>query len=401
MKTPIKFHGGLTLEEFYLEWMGYIGGRELGTDQRHIFGEYGKAGRDKPEIPSVRRFTSNPNDILAFVRHCETTHDKNRKCRPVWISAQPFREYGKPFGIEKLFFDFDDDTLHCPNCDTHWKKDGLDHKLCPTCKVECGIKPRLDVVGREVKRFIYSIKDEVLPLIVETYKGYHVYLFLRQVFVVKPQNIEFAKKVYDKLQHMYIREWFQFMDMRIVGDISRLARVPITKHEATGKPCLIVNENLKQVKVRHIEYFRIYGVPDSKVKKAVELVKKDIYEEALKKRKAAKNASKDFTGNGFGKVFHGTIRPCFQDKIDKGQMCHGQRLALLVEAYFSGIKTEEGLVDVFRNFVDFDEKKTRYYCKYFLKHSPEKYPPYRCKTIQQKHWCIENRCPIWVRKFKK
>jgi len=190
---PLKFHGELTLEKFYLEWMGYIGGREFGTDQRHTFGEYGKAGRDKPEISSVRRFTQNPNDILDFVRYCETTHDKGRKCRPCWISAQPFRAYGKPFGIEKLFYDFDDDTLLCPECDMRWKKDALDHKLCPTCKlhkveVECIIKPRLDVVGREVKRFVKSIKNEVFPLIVETYKGYHVYLFLRQVFEVKPQN---------------------------------------------------------------------------------------------------------------------------------------------------------------------------------------------------------------------
>lgn len=396
---PLKFHGGLSLEKFYLEWMGYISGRELGTNTGHIFGEYGKGGRDKPEVPCVRRFTSNPNDILDFVRYCETTHEKGDKCRPCWISAQPFRKYGKPFGIEKLFFDFDDNTLLCPKCNVYYAKEGLDHKKCPTCGAECVVKPRLDIIGREVARFIYSIKDEVIPLIVQTYKGYHVYIFLRQVFEVQPKNLEFAKKVYGKLQHEYIREWFQFMDMRIVGDIARLARVPLTKHEKTGEACLIVNDKLKQTKVRNLEYYKIYGVPDSKVKKAVELVKKEIFEEALKKRKAAKDASKDFTGNGFGNTFHGTIRPCFQDKIDRGQMCHGQRLALLVEAYFSGIKTEDGLVDIFRNFVDFDEKKTRYYVRWFLKHKPDKYPPYRCKTIHQKGWCIEDKCPIFQRKL--
>lgn len=395
---PIKFHGGLSLEKFYLEWMGFIGGREFGTDIPHMHGEVGKRGPDKP---SVRRFTSNPNHILDFVRYCETTHKEGRKCRPCWISAQPFRGYGVQFGIEKLFFDFDDDTVICPKCNTRWKKDALDHKLCPTCKIECIIKPRLDVVGREVKRFVNSIKDEVLPLIVETYKGYHIYLFLRQIFEVKPQNLGFAKRVYDKLQHMYIRERYVFMDDRIIGDIARLARVPITKHEATGKACLIVDENLNQTKVRHIEYFKIYGVPDSKVKKAVELVKKDIYEETLKKRKAAKDGSKDFTGNGFGTAFNRAIRPCFQDKIDKGQMSHGQRLAFLVEAYFSGFRGEEALIELFRNFVDFDERKTRYYVKYFLAHNPDKYPPYRCKTIMQKNWCIEAKCPIWCRKFKK
>jgi len=397
---PLQFHGGLTLEKFYLEWMGYIGGREFGTDQRHTFGEYGKAGKDKPEISSVRRFTSNPNDILAFVRHCETTHDKDRECRPCWISAQPFREYGKPFGIEKLFYDFDDNTLLCPKCDMRYNKEGLDHKLCPVCGVECIIKPRLDVVGREVMRFVNSIDDGTFPLIVETYKGYHVYLFLRQIFEVKPSNLDFAKKVYNKLQRLYIENWFKFMDDRIIGDICRLARVPITKHEATGKPCLVVDKNLKQTKIRHLEYFKIYGVPDSKVRKAVELAKKEIYEEAKRKLESAKSASKDFNGNGFGTTFQGTIRPCFQEKINKGQMSHGQRLALLVEAYFSGIKTEDELVDIFRNFVDFNEKKTRYYVRYFLKHNPDKYPPYRCKTIHQKGWCIEDKCSIFSRKVK-
>jgi len=397
---PLKFHGGLSLEKFYIDWMGYIGGRELGTNISHDFGEYGKAGKNKPEIPSVRRFTSNPNDILKFVRFCETTHKKGEQCRPVWISAQPFRAYGVPFGIEKLFYDFDDDTLVCPNCNIRYQKSDLPpKKMCSKCDIKCAVQPRLDVVGMDVKRFVYSLKDEVLPLIVQTYKGYHVYLFLRQVFEVKIANLDFAKKVYNKLQYMYVKEHLQFMDTRIIGDTSRLARVPITKHEAVGTPCLVVDSNLKQTKVRELEYFRIYGVPDSKIKKAVEIVKREIYEEARKKAEQAKMASKDFNGNGFGNKFTGKIRPCFQEKMDKGVMTHDQRLAFLIEAYYSGYKTEDKLVDLFRGFADFDDEKTRYQVKYFMKRNPDKYPPYRCKTIHQKGWCIEDKCPLYRRKI--
>lgn len=392
----VHFHAGLDIEQFFLEWMGHVAGRELGTNTKHEFGSF-------PETPSHRKFTSNPKDILAFVRWCETTHEKGEYCRPCWISAQPTRRYGMPFGIEKLFFDFDDDSLKCPSCQAYWKKTELGKKkACPKCQVKCVSAPRLDVVGVEVKKFLRSLKGEVMPFVARTHKGYHVYLFLRQVFEFKPKNTEFAKRVYRKLQEMHITgEGNGFMDERIIGDLTRLARVPLTKHEKTGEPCVVVNESLEPTKVRHVEYFRIYGVPDSKVEKAVGLVQKEIFLEAQKKRKKAKTAGKDFTNGLASSNFTGIIRPCFAERLEKGFMTHDQRLALLNEAYFSGYRTEDQLVDLFRNMADFSDKITRYQVRYFLKRDPEKYPPYRCRTLTQKGWCIEKGCPIFMRRRRR
>ena len=124
-----KFHADLTMEKFWLDWFGPLA-RELGTNK----------------YPH-RNWTDNPNDLLKFIKMCAEEHEEGEHCRPCWISSQPMRYIstkrdrliGKACAIEKLFFDFDDDTKYCKKCDKYIKKDDFrpikDKKgsFCPKC----------------------------------------------------------------------------------------------------------------------------------------------------------------------------------------------------------------------------------------------------------------------------
>jgi len=90
----IEFHEDMTLEKFWSQWFGI--GRELGSNIAHSFGTHPHG------VPtSHRMFTSDFKTFLDFI---EWT--KNNKCA-CWCSTQPMREYGIPFGLEKIVYDFD------------------------------------------------------------------------------------------------------------------------------------------------------------------------------------------------------------------------------------------------------------------------------------------------------
>jgi len=379
----IKFHGDLTAEKFWLDWFGPLA-RELGTNK-------------SPH----RVWTDNPNDLIEHIKMCAKEHEEGEYCRPCWISSQPMRlikyknkERGEASAIEKLFFDFDDDTKYCSKCDIYIKKDELiKPSACPKCKTECIEKPRRDVVGNEVKEFIANITQQEM-LIVETRKGYHVYIFLRQIWQFEKKNFELAKKIYEELQNMYITKKYEFLDTHIIGDLNRFARVPLTAHEKTGAFCQIVDRNLQPTKIRNLEYFRTYGITSKTIENVINKILLRKFNQAQEEMEEIENVKHDIT-NGNNGNFEGKIRPCFQKRMDNGEMNHAQRLALLSEAYYSGYQTEDALVDIFRCFTDFKEEITHYQVQWFLNHNPEERKPYRCSTLMQKGWCIGNECSIW------
>jgi len=385
-RMNIEFHGEQTLENFWLEFFGLIG-RELGTNKR-----------------PRRRFTDNPTDVLSFIEECKNTHEEEDLCRPAWMTVFIFEAYGKPMGMDKLFFDFDDDSRYCPQCDKWYKKNDLIHlsripkkkgTFCTKHGCEVIVKPRKKIIGMEVRRFLNNVGGDIQPLIVETYKGYHVYLFLHKIYTFSEGNYEFVRNVYYELKKQFFgKEKYQFLDTSSDYDIMRFCRIPLTNHEKTGTPCLIVKRTtLEPDKIRNISYFQQFGIPSSSVEQAIRCVKDEIKRKVLEETKAvierAEEASADMqTTNGF----KGRIRPCFMKRLESGEMTHSMRLAFLIEAYFSGCRTEDEIVDLFRNMGDFNESITRYQVKYFLDKSPSVYPPYRCKTLAHKGWCLGKSC---------
>ncbi len=84
-------------------------------------------------------------------------------------------------------------------------------------------------------------------------------------------------------------------------------------------------------------------------------------------------------------------------------MVHQQRLALLIEAFYAGHKTQDGMVDFFRFLNDFKEGKTRKQVKWFFENKVDeeknrcKIKPYRCDTIREKGWCLFDECSIYLK----
>jgi hypothetical protein len=391
-----EYHGDLDKEKFLLSWFGLVSGKELGTN---------KSPR--------RNWTDNPQDFLDFVKMCASEHEEGEFCRPCWISCQPMRyikkeekygyvrKFGEACAIEKLFFDFDDDTKYCSKCKKYIKKSELTknkHKkgsFCPKCGTECFEKPRKEVVAKDVVRFIAGAKSicktfnfDPIPLVLGTRKGYHVYFFLCDVFKFEPSNFNFAKMLYEYMQKTLTAEDFEFMDGQVIGDINRLARTPLTPHEKSGVICDVLNGNLKPTKVRSLEFYKLYGIQLDFVKDAVSKVKKIEYEKMLERQKQLEEFEKEGIkdDNGF---FKGTIRPCFTVRMEKGEMCHDQRLAWLSEIYYAGYNTPEKMLELCREtFNDFIEKKSMDQIKDYFDHERYLFKPYRCSTIQGKGWCI-------------
>jgi len=367
----MRFHEKLNLEKFWIQWFGNYG-RELGSNVKHSFGIHPKGYEE-----AHRMFTESYNDYLLFVKWC---NENNHAC---WITSQPFRKYGMPFGFEKIVFDFD-----------YPLKDN--HKMT---------EKRKEKVSAEMIEFVNHLDCE--PLIVETYKGFHVDCFLRRIYEFNESNLEFSRDVFGTMaisiagienklfcqMNKEDRNRWKYLDWAVAQDIMRMARVPLTRHEKSGEICQVIDVDLKPTKIRSLSFYRGYGIREDKIRDAVETVKEYCAKELERKRRKIQSGANEFDENG--REYGSDIRPCFKAFLNAGEMKHQHRLAFLIEAYYKGYKEEDQLVDLCRGFKDFDEKKTRYYVRYFLNHNPSKYPPYRCKTIESYNWCIGNMCHIW------
>jgi len=192
----------------------------------------------------------------------------------------------------------------------------------------------------------------------------------------------------------------KYCDGATFGDIKRLGRIPLSIHQKSGEKCVIVNKNLKLDKLRSITFFRLYGLKLKDIKRATNLASHQLekQEEELAKRKELYASLPKFTGDF-------AIRPCFKEKMDAGEMEHPQRRALCVEAFRAGHKIQEAMIELFRCFNDWDGNKSNSKCVYQINYWFDetvvgdtcKVHPYRCETIQEKGWCIYEKCHLFRR----
>jgi hypothetical protein len=350
-------------EEFLLEFFG-LDGRILGNP---------------PYAGRKRYFTDNPNSIFECMKFAEANK------LPAFISVQPFEEYGIVKGIEKLFFDFD-----------YGKKSD---KLTPK-KIE-KLKAELDL---EVKMFVYTLQNrdpKLNPMIIKTNKGYHVYIYLDKVYEFSDKQ-EFVKEVYKTLVDIIKRYGhISFLDASTDEDLVRLCRIPFSVHQASGKKCMLLKLNSKREfeedKLRGLSYYRDKGLKYSDVINAVKETTQRLDKEERERESLKTQISTGQISQGGGE-----IRPCYLKSLQNKEMEHLKRLSLLGEAWYSGKKDSESLVQLFANMNDFNLEKTHYYVKYFLDGKNYlKYPPYKCETMRKLGWCLEsNECPIWRKNYE-
>lgn len=364
----------ISKEEFLLEFFGMFG-RELADPQQH--------------------FTDNPNDIYQFIEDCRVSK------KPAFISVNPRSEHEKVSGIEKLFFDFD-------YADKTFVKH-LEARIKDPAKREAVYAKRKVEMQKEVAFFLSKLKGKgIIPLVVRTRKGFHVYIYLDKVYTVTDNNDEVLKETYYQLQREFMRDkkgGYKYLDSAVVGDFKRMCRIPTSIHEVSGEECYLVEsiegDKVEKAKFRGIDDFRLSGLKDTNWLRAVGLAY-----DAIKKRelKALKEKEEHKENWEMEHGFVGEIRPCFTRRMEAGEMGHQMRLALLLEAYWAGYKTREAMLDIFRKFHDFDEKIAMDQIEWFFKNKvPDidkfhKWKPYRCTTIEDLNWCDKIQCPIYRRR---
>ena len=285
----------ITKQQFLLEFFGSFN-RDFGNPQRF--------------------FVDNPSEITSFVEICALNK------QPAFISVQPMKAKAKPLGFEKVFFDFD----YCKNSE----------RLS-----ESEMKQRTADLADEVRFFLGHLSEvHINPLVVKTRRGYHVHVFFDSVYQINDQT-KFWKEVYRSLQLQLLSECTcQYLDGAVIGDINRMCRIPLSIHEKSGQECNIVDSQLREDKMRGIEYYKLYGLKQKDVLGAMDRV--------LKQEKLAKEKSMAYVERNLLVGSESGIRPCFVKALDSGEMCHQQRLALLQEAYSLGFHSPESIIRTFQ-----------------------------------------------------
>jgi hypothetical protein len=205
-----------------------------------------------------------------------------------------------------------------------------------------------------------------------------------------------------------MKEKYEFCDDMLIGNIKALARIPLSYHEKSGLQIIPVDYKLNPTKIRGLSYYTEFGLKTEDIKnKYIEA--KVIAEE--RKKEIAKDIASYNAKKARGEIKDGEIRPCFKQRLEKGEMPHGMRLACLVEGFHSGIGSidnQEPLVQLFSTLHDYDGYKlsketsvTRYQVWWFFDQQNYKYPPYKCETLLEKKYCLGEECPIYNKIFKK
>jgi len=348
---------------------------------------FGPLGRDLGD--PKQWFTDNPNDIFKHVEKC-----KNDK-KPAFISVQPRFRHHSPrkefgiFGIEKLFYDFDYGR----------KSDEL---------TKAQIKKHIKKMEQEVKIFIYHLsKLGIIPLIVKTRKGYHVYIYFDSVYQID-NNEDFWKQVYSALYMRFLsnKHKYKYADSTSKEDIARLCRIPTSIHQVSGDECIVLDSRLKQTKLRSIEFYKVNGLKRDDFISAIEQAEVNEKKRKVKVDKLERERKSKWTIK-YG--YTGQIRPCFKRFMDAGEAQHQVRLAMAIEAFYAGYKTRESMIEWFRWSRDWDGDKAQSKCRdqvnWFFDNQVEqtrgepkcKVKPYKCDTIRGYGWCIKNDCPIYVK----
>lgn len=332
-------------EALLMFWQGWLGfSREALAYFPNPKGQH-KGMRDGLTYSANRVLVKTLDELLELKRKNETAG------LSVYLSVQPFLERDKMFSIERLFFEFDNEAN-------------------PKLAVEEAL------TFAERVRYFYNAE----PLIcLSGFKGAHVHLWLKKAVEIG-EHFDFAKDLYREAQETLLLGLKpKTIDVKILGDLKRLSRLPYSTHEKSGRLCQPINLNGEPLKPGEINL-------DFHVEHGLSL---ELLEHSSKRLKEKMEALKKASQKRGIKV--SGIRPCIQEALNKplhGGTGHLMRLAIACEHLAAGYSTEE-IIGLFRNQDDFNERKTRY----FIEHAQRSgYKPFKCEKIRELGYCLGERC---------
>jgi len=325
----------LQSSSFLFEWFGIHGGREIFIKNHR-----------------TREFINTSEQLENYTRDCKALKS------PCFVSVQPYRDRNSIFGLEKLFFDFD-------------------------CKENPG------KAWKDVTKFAHILRDYYGLKSLVTFsgrKGYHLYVWLWSTVQIHTEREEFIKNVYDGLQKKLLKGLkFETLDPNPLGDIKRLARLPYSIHEETGKVCQPINLKHEPITIPKLEEYRRHGLDSRFLEKVCKEVK-------IRDKIKIPRFSKTFKSSG-------EVRPCIEAAIHanlESETGHKMRLAIACE-YLNNGKSIEETATLFQGQPDYGNGLKSHY---FVKDAKAKgYKPFKCSTISQLGFCLREKCAIWKRRL--
>jgi len=282
--------------------------------------------------------------------------------------------YDMFYGIDKIVFDFDSPNLQDAYVDACMLVDAL----------------KSDNVRYAI---VFSGK-----------KGFHVYVLFNYW---KPPNKDTAIVVNRSIYYYYLETAnYTTMDYRLVGDVSRLIRIPNTKHSESKRYAIPLDPDVCNK----------YDISDiicmSREPKPLILSSGDLRDpreyvnihSAMSETMLYSSKPLDIRGHSIPlsrkqvlDLLRDLVRPCIIKVLEVDpEPPHDIRTYFVTELVWLGYSIDE-IVDIIRalSWEDFNEKITRYHVtKIYEKVVRERrlYPP-TCKTLRDKGYCLRDKCP--------
>jgi len=207
-----------------------------------------------------------------------------------------------------------------------------------------------------------------------TGRGYHIYVDFLPVRMSK-----YSDRVRKWAREMGI---WDYVDKKVLGDIRRMARVPLTRNTKTGRWMVEIDPEMGEDEIianseAGVEVIRNVELTDL----GERLLDIDLSEGWREGHK------------GLMKVKEGRYPPCIERALEKlkttGELDHEERLHLAT--YLLRIMTIDEVVEIFSHARDFSERYTRYQLEWFLRND---YKPYSCRRAMELGIC-PGRCKYY------
>ena len=333
-------------EQFWREWFKCSEG--LG---REVFEGY--AHDESGRLLGSRVFLTECTSFLNYINRMQSGKF------PCWVSVLPFQARDKPALLEKLYFDFDSKT----NLELAWLE-AKDFSL-------------------KIRRFYNA--DSLLCF--SGSKGYNAYVWVQKPLTFENESKFGIKAVYEKLQEVLLKGTkYETLDHNPCFDVKRVARIPFTKHEKSGKLCVPVGITRDIVEPKNLKSYIENGLSEQLVKFC--LRKLDEEEKQKQERKEHWMNKENLYSKGLNTA---SIRPCLSAALIRDleeANGHQIRIAIAIEHLKAGYSPEE-TAQLFKSQNDYSFEESLYYVRDIITRA---YMPYKCATIRELGFCLQN-CP--------